>query len=65
MPCVKVVSTPGVKARSQMGRAAPMIGLLCIRGGAVLARLVLHTGSQKAGYQYIAMEVSSAVRASL
>ena len=38
-----------------------MIGLLCIRGGAVLARLVLHTGSRKAGFHYIAMEVSSAI----
>lgn len=36
-----------------------MVGLLAIRGGAVLARLVLSTGSWKAGLWYIAMEVFS------
>ena len=35
-----------------------MIGLLLIRGGAVFARLVLSTGSQRAGWYYVAMEVS-------
>ena len=34
-----------------------MIGLLCIRAGAVLARFALQTGSMKAGNYYVAMEV--------
>lgn len=36
-----------------------MIGLLIIRGGAVIARLVLQTGSRRAGLHYVAMEAST------
>ena len=54
----------GVKAKSQKGRAAPMVGLLLVRGGAVLARIFLRTGSMTASYCYLAMEVGSPGRPS-
>ena len=47
----------GIKAKSQFGRAGPMMGLLLIRLFAVVARYILDSGSQSATYYYLAMEV--------
>jgi len=51
-------ASAGVKAKTQRGRAAPMVGLLVVRGSAVLMRIILSTGSASAAYCYLAMEVT-------
>ncbi len=49
----------GLRACTQMQRAAPMLALLGVRVGSLVARTILNSGSQDAVWHYAVTEVRS------
>lgn len=53
----------GLRARSQMQRALPMLALFGVRFACLAARVALNSGSQSACLHYAAMEVGCLIYA--
>lgn len=47
----------GLTAKNKVGRALPMLALLLVRVSVLVARVVLHAGSQRATWHFFCTEV--------